>query len=446
MTKTDKAEYLQWYRDRVRLYVPPPDQSRWFDKVEENHQEIRNFLGGSSLCKTCETDDVDNDVGIHDPEIDKIFNDIQRLIPSYIYYYGFYPEDLRSTYMHDPFGRKIRWGKHITSWMSERKVSPESRKEVNKVIARLGEIYSKASSQKGKLYFYLITDPKAFVRIGHYGIDPTCFANGGLNEVHKFIIGQTRHSFVGLLSADPIDLDTYNSLEVSGNIMARFCGVADSTMRAFHCFNFYPRPPGESIINTVANGFSQVLGVNPIAVKRNCIKTKGVFYNPNSSYTFHDPKFSWNYPLIDMDTTGLEPYRLCFKCKKQARDNVYEQIELAHYCPECAVDAFNCELTGIKTIGNRYYIRHGGKDIRVCRTVYEERSKTCQITRKAYLESEMELTAEGSYLSKEYLQSPARIHKKCPNTKCGRWNLQEKLVCEACEEAFANKETSPLLV
>ena len=434
----DKNKFLEWYKVKG-AGAALENASKWFDKVEANHQPLRKFLGGVRTHKECdiEPDKEEQIEGVAPDRVLPIYEQIYRAIPNFFYAYNIPPQKFCSpfyTTIHST--RKTKWGKFITAWMDRNgPITENQQKLVDQALAELGQLHAEVKVNKIKLFLNLTTDPAAFVRLSSYGVDAGgCFGNGGLNDIHRFMIGQTPHSFVGLISRNKPILDEKTA--DTDNIVLRMWGVADPSMKAFHIFNTYPRTPTYvgSIMRCLSDGFSQVIGV-PVTMKANCIKTEGVFYNPQSHKVYHDPEFRWDYDRLVMDISGLEEYRRCFKCGHMGLD--LRQTDIYQVCTGCRARLGKpCAITGEITV-DRYEIMYKGKKSVVLRSIFEEQSATCKYTQNSYLKEDLELDSTGEYVSLDYAKASM---KKCKNPQCSRWNNRENKTCGSCRKAFEAKK------
>ena len=436
---TDKPTFVDWYRNTfpTAKFAQPWD---WFDKVEKNSQSLRSHLGGITFYKECQIDRGE-DEPVPPQEIIGLYTSLNQHIPLFLAEHAIILHHLTLPF-YNRGKQKIKWGKYIGRWMKETEQPEATVKAVKSIMSQLGEVWASYASSKVKMYIAISTDPIAFVQIGQLNVDArvSCFMMGGLNEVHKFIIGQTPNAFVGIVSNVPFKIDQ-NLKEMS--IVQRFWGVADPTFKAFHTFNAYPvTPPKIGAVNiALAETFAELTKSAPVRVVKNALSVQGAFYNPNSNISYHDPNFAWDYQQVKFDTDGLSHMQPCMKCGCVGTDYKIEQVELGFYCQECIhLYGWTCDLTGKLTLSKQQGIMHEGRVKHVSRLVFEEQCGLCKSTNLYYLKTDLGLDTAGESISVSYALN--RGMKQC--LSCERWNSGANKVCGTCRKSFKTNEEKVL--
>ncbi len=436
-TQVNKEKFLEWfevqhngsYFDNIRS---------WFNRTERNHKQLREFLGG--VTKTIKSDIVETNVAADFDEVEKPSCTIYTNIPKFFDNNGLsWPSMAKPVFILEGQKRPTKWTKAISQYMVKNKVSQDVQNIVNKQLSILGEVWSKYQSRKLTLYFTLTTHPKAFVSIGHYGnVDNrSCFKLAGVNEIHKFMIGQTKNSFVGLVSSKPIDFEEQYSF--GSDVLTRFWGIADPSFKAMYTFNNYPKTPKYegSVLKCILEGFSNVLGDAAELRENGKVRPYGVYFNDESDKAYHASDFVWpnEEPIkIQIDSDHLEVYRKCVKCHARAtKEKTVDQIEFGHYCQECIKRySWKCGLTGELTVTEPNQVWINDVVVNVGYYAYIKHCERCFLSNKLYLKTDLA----------PWLNSAGYVHPKtaiamgkvqCENCRKFR-NPNQNCVCEGLKK------------
>lgn len=437
--QSNKEEFLEYAKAIQRGFGASvlgigQDLEKWFDFVEESHQEIRAKLGGVQKQITVSIDppNIDNLI-----PIEKIQHDIFELsilCPKYFNEYGlnvshFRKPSIPTVSIIKKHGQKIRnisFGKHIKHYLFKNPTDTFTRNKINKIIINIGQILSEAKTKKAKLSLTITTDPKAFFRIGHYGVDHgSCYGNGAMNESHKYVLGYTKNTFIGVVHVGEPKIE---SLETS-EIFTRFWGYAEPPYNVWHTSNIYPRTPkdGANVLLAIREGFSNIIGTK-IKKTPSMFIPSLVYFNTESSLSYHDENIKLIEPQSkEMDdggtdsTTGIRWTRLCQKCRSKT-DNIKEQlcvrVDDSFVCPNCAKTAKECEISGELTFGS-YSGRSKdlSKVLTISLSVKNSLYVICSSSGWYVQKIDCYKLANGKFIHKTH----ASNHHKCENPKCDLW-------------------------
>lgn len=346
----------------------PCDIDKWHDKVEENHQDIRNWLGGVRKSIIIKLNAQQNQAS---EELARpIINSILNTIPDYLNCYGFDESVFLSPSIRQGTHNSIRVGKHIRSYAENYLRNDPSRdytlRDLDRKLAALRTIWAKAKTQPSTLEVTLTTSPRAFVLLGHYGPDAdSCFRNGSDKTADKFVMGQSKDSFVLVISK-------LNEGTSKFEQVARAFGFTSNNFKYISVCNFYYSDglsEGDSIeaIKTFVeqiNGESYKLLENKIdslpygdgealPLMEKYIRSVGrsVFLNKFAQWTFvpatiNDiPKQAY-FP----DINGIKIFE-CPHCQKMCTSNLdWTEVDGISICIRCASKALVCEITRTLTL------------------------------------------------------------------------------------------------
>jgi hypothetical protein len=418
MTSQNPQEFSNWYDSFIKQYgvLPDFDVKTWHNNVENNHKEIRERLGGIQKVVKCELKQSEHPV-VEDFLIYPSYLLLYRIIPDFF-------EQEKCTLSRlccpiDTLDHNIKWGKQILRYAKKISLSEEKLKEIEVILAKLGEIWATTKIATTTLYLVLDTSAEAFCRLGYYEKDDgSCFANNGLNSIHKFMLGQTHNSFVGFVTnngryTDPDD--------VSGYCLVRFWGFYDHKNDIWHTCNTYPKTPDKhgSILKCMERGFNSLLDIEEVVVTPDILEVDGVYQNVNSSRSYSNK----NLPetTININTDQLENYRKCLNCHVWSKDRgeIFQAVDNGHYCSACTARMRTCEFTKRKSVYSRYSCWFGNKQIHVSEPARKKYFALCEILNCRNHKSQMIKSDRGGYISKKALADSdiAADYKFCSNCK-----------------------------
>ena len=332
----DKIKELsKWYNSfntycTSKIYL----EDNYFNKCLENHKEINKILGNEIYERKIEIDSS-TDSSLIIPYIESSYAQLQCLISEYFYKYNLRIDSfLTPGYINPNNNKVISWGKHIHGYLKKNEYSEDFINQVNNVVSNFFQKLEGSKKNKITLYVYLITKPQAFCQIGIYGPDnSSCFRYNAINEVHKYIIGQTKNSFVGLISKVPINIDTY-FLEKK-EILCRFFGVLQNINdnNIFDVFNIYKNSLTEATVTEVLKETFSNIFKSEISIIKNRFMIKGIFQNKNENFSIIKKDSNFEGHFIEMDKDGLNNLTKCVHCYKC--DDKVKQLENTFYCMKC---------------------------------------------------------------------------------------------------------------
>lgn len=350
MIKSNHDEFWKWYRDFVRnkhrstIHI---DKS-WPGKVDDAHQELREVLGGVSRTEDIVLKNVQAVVPFQ--MHDALSYELLLLIPKYFHEYA-----VNRTYFKVPVRevepqKDVRHGKHIQHWMTKNQIDKETVQKVNNIVSKLGGIWSNYKTQNLVLKVKISTDPKDFALLGHRTVDPqSCFKHGGCNQVHKYILGASDHTFVCLVGCGPQFED-----QDSVDLLARTWGFASADLDMFSIYNYYAKQEINqgNILQAISGMFAKVLGVETPHCDPNVPKLLTVYQNKGFGQNYRksadvkipaERSFDSYYANARFDSP-------CYKCTIHfIRDDI-EVIEGKFVCSHCVQELPRCEYSGKRSI------------------------------------------------------------------------------------------------
>lgn len=173
----------------------------WYDAVQEAHKDVRNVIGGTVLEKTIITKEDTIPLDANDPWLAAVI----KHMPEYLKQYELTIADL--VLPHIKKFKNIATTKHMRTYAVKNLHDDvfsyiSSKTSAVNAIDTLATRFAANKIKNGKFIVRLRTDPMAFIMLGHYGHDTSCFANDGSNWMHKYKIGMKHHSYVMTIDND----------------------------------------------------------------------------------------------------------------------------------------------------------------------------------------------------------------------------------------------------
>lgn len=349
----------------------------WFSTVEEKHQKIRNFLGGVRKVIPIDLEAEK----IPSVDIEKIRPFYQKLLSEIPGYFLSYVVDLTQfRYTSYKFGnRTFKWGKHISTWMERNDTNPEKSKIVKNILCEIGEIWASAKIKTTTLYFNITTSPWAFTIIGRYNFDrDSCFANGGCNEGHKYVIGVHPNSYIVLISSEDGEERADNSA-----VLTRMWGMPNDDFTKFYTCNIYPKTPKDNgtVQECINQGFAKLLDVKKPFINKS-FKANGIYFNPESGKIFSKQQIDQGEISVFLDADKFWYLRKCMRCNNYPKSDggIVDEISV---CENCIKAAWKCEWTKKITFSAKH-------------RSYDRNGKIMSISSPPILSGEFILTNDGS--------------------------------------------------
>lgn len=211
----------------------------WFNAVELAHKDIRKYIGGESLEKELDIQACSLPLDRKNPWL---LSTLKR-IPAYLSEYNLSIDDilLPNIAKYKNISTTKHMKTHVQKYVSST-YDYYAKENAIYEIDTLATIYGQSKILGGKYSVLLKTDPMSFAKLGHYGHDSTCFANGGQNWHHKYKIALKYNSFVILIA-------------LNNSILARCWGFLDIKNDIWHTLNHYAYKISDATMQYVLSKF-----------------------------------------------------------------------------------------------------------------------------------------------------------------------------------------------
>ncbi len=333
----------------------------WFETAEKNHLSLRDKIGGIERERKVEVQDSEESLKLE--VVRPIVSELNREFDGFASsLYGYGGESLLKTPMYTEGSHNaIKVTKIITKIANSilnnpyaehaNSVKVRKLKQVNKITAKLGELWAKSKKTKATYFVTMSTAPISFLKLGMYGVDnDSCFKPGGGNENNKFTLGKTKDTFIIVIK------------DSNEKIVARCWGFASSDYTIWNISNLYfdPKVTEGSIIGILNKFFEDIMEI-PLYLTADKIRgSYGVYHNPYGRFSFapvkkipfqeiwFDINFQCSFCHVSRDDPPenqfyfVDQYICCEKCKK--KNNIKNWCEYSNkYTMSILVEGYDEE-------------------------------------------------------------------------------------------------------
>lgn len=342
-------EYNQWlhagfFQRNGGWY--PHDIAEWFNKVQDSHRDICNFLNADIICRSYNLDSLQKPIDTNVEPAKSIIDRILYIAPTFCQDYKFtrsvfeYP--VASIGNHDA----VKVSKMLTRYAKDYGIATEYIKELDKLLSSLGEIWAKSRTNQSSLNVTLSTTPKAFTLLGHYGPDNnSCFRQGSTSPYDKFIFGQSKNTFV-------VTVSKFDEKKKKDKNVARAFGWFDNNSFYIRNYYFVEGFQEGDFLAVCEKLFSELLKTPIQTYEGMCAFTNASF---NNWHFYQNNYGNWCFatkPTSSSLVLNLDEILLfkCPRCGRHLKNKTYwHDIDGVHMCQSCAEDANYCEISGLFT-------------------------------------------------------------------------------------------------
>lgn len=334
----------------------PFDLQRWWKECEKNHADVRNFLGGIRREAVYKLKSQQN--AINKKEAQPIIDGLLKLCPNYLVDYGYTDDIFLIPYIQQGTHQAFKTGKHFKTY-AEMRVSGDALKEIDNLLAKLGELWARARVSDTELEITLSTSPKSFMLMGHYGPDSdSCFRNGSDKTDDKFVVGQTKNTFTISISKARPGKKNIN--------VARCFGFFNDNFTIANLCNYYNSPgflegDGLEVIRLLLQELwkDQVEfheGKVNILYGKPYHRQLGIYHNPYGNWSFSKGKGSLIGTEQIVPNVHLIKTFICPHCENNQAGRVlqpgqgWSEVDDLYVCSRCVKSASVCEISGQKTL------------------------------------------------------------------------------------------------
>jgi hypothetical protein len=326
----------------------PPHLKGWYDAVEKNHEFIRKYIGGIRKEFHFNLKSQQNAVSTQDaaPFIDALL----ALVPTYLEAHVYTKDVFLKPTIPSGTHNVIKISKHFRSYAEALLRYDNDKviklKEIDKNLAKLGEVWAKSRTSNVDLEATISTSPRSFMLLGHYGPDQdSCFRQGSDKTRDKFVLAQSPNTFTISIAKKQDGKDKYNNV-------ARCFGWTDLYFKTAHTANYYlttgfPEGDGIEVLKRIFSSlWNDECEIHDVA-QAQYIPENTVFHNPYGRWTFTKGKDS---PVKSVDFRANLAFIKSFVCPR-CRENLggegrnWAVVDDLFLCPHCTEGANICELT-----------------------------------------------------------------------------------------------------
>jgi hypothetical protein len=328
----------------------PHNIKRWFDAVDKQHEGLRRLIGGVRKEGVLNLKSQQTPLNMRDAE--PVINRILQILPDYLASYSFTKEAFLYPTIQQGTHSGFRLTKHVKTYADMQAkngvINKATIKDLEGLLSSLGALWNKARTSDIELESTFSTSAKGFALLGHYGPDQdSCFRNGSDKTADKFVLGQSKDTFV-------ISISKFNTEKDKWTNVARCFGFTSPDYRVFNICNPYMTPgfmEGDAIEafrQTIQNIVGEECELHDDQI---IIYDRVVYHNPYGRWSFTKGKGSrlTEPQVLSADINLIKAFS-CPHCLGNARSDVgWEEIDNVYVCPSCVRRAQVCGLSGRKT-------------------------------------------------------------------------------------------------
>jgi hypothetical protein len=375
---SEKKKIVEFINRLEKKGYLPPNLQDWIDRVNDNHKELRQMIGGKAV--DLEIRVAKNQGPLDDAKAQEMYDRIvnlcrtaiprqedahiltqpgkdERLFQRLRAYGNIHSKDsLKYPTVNSSSHNVVKLSKQIANAGTNifGRNDKEKLNDLNKIISELGIEWSKKQVKEDvNLSITIDTSATIFPKLGHLGCDEvSCFKQGGSNEKNKYILGQSYNSFVVYI-------------EKNGVKVVRCWGFLSKDLRTFSVSNIYFKNDIQegTIIESLRILFADLLGCGEedIYHHENMIRVRGgVYKNAYGNWSFSlDKEIQWQELVTVFD--DIEAFK-CYRCLIAIPEELeWEYIDNILTCERCAKDSSLCCITGERTRNQTHFIMPDGK-------------------------------------------------------------------------------------
>lgn len=309
----------------------------WFDKVQNNHIEIREYLKNIQRISEVKTDEAQSPLS--NPEIKKIivkFSNLGIDVEKCLYHNNLKIDVLKFPYCNKSSHANQRVTKILSKFIDT--FVTIDKKDSYKILSDLGNLWNKNRNYELDCEVTLSTRAIDFLRLGKYEVDEdSCFCDERSCYFNKYSLGQTKNTFVLIFRK-------------SKEIIARAWGFFNKENEIFNVSNFYFRKDihEPTIISICKLFFADLMSVdyNDLFIYKGKVKVRsGIYHNKCGNYSFSIDDKIYIQDLM----TDADPYSrpdICNHCENNADSKSIWGIK-GLICSRCQRVYKKCQYSGL---------------------------------------------------------------------------------------------------
>lgn len=258
MSDEELKDFYEWYIDSPKAFLvkhksnfPFNSFSNWIRRIDLAHEDVRDFLGDKIVSVKSEIKEGQDPVDWSQfPDVKK---EIETNLSDFLERHGL---DVNEGFKYPTYALAQHKVTKLSKSITRHYQGTEQELTVQKLISKIGDIWSKHRSKKQDAYVTVSTTPKGFVLLGHYLPDKdSCFREGSDKTEHKYILSQTKDTVVVTIS----QLDEEKNKQRN---IARLFGFIDTETKSFFMTNCYCKKGTQEgdIISILQNSFEKISG------------------------------------------------------------------------------------------------------------------------------------------------------------------------------------------
>lgn len=304
------TDFQKWHLgfEPNRLY-PINIPNTWFDNSINIQKDAFEKLGGVSKEIQLAEESVEK---LSFERVGEFAYTLVRLIPRYFQEYSYAPHHFCCQYFIQN-NKSIKFSTHVSHWLNKNKnkIPNDISQKVMIILSKLGAIWDFENNQN-KYKLLLTSHPGIFAQLGHFGVDRgSCFSHGGINRVQKFVLAQSKNTFIGIAYKNNV-------------VACRFWGWFNDGLT--YITNAYSY--NGNIINKAREECGQFFSGTSNKTQGEFI-VEGVWQNRD--HVIYGEKQTTG--ILKTNFSGLESLRRCLHCGVEGYATEY--VDHQYYCKNC---------------------------------------------------------------------------------------------------------------
>ncbi len=332
-------DFKSWYEDFESKHSHSDlANEAWFDKVQEQHQAIRELIGGIRLGRKVNLQAAQD--AADEKACKPLFAQLENILPTIR---SNIPDENMNKLLMPTISlgshKALRTGKAINSWASNILHNDRNKaaklKQVNNIVAKLGQYWARSRTDNVEHDVLLTTSARAFALLGHYGPDgDSCFKQGSGNQHFKYNLAQCENSYVLLIK------------NAKSRNIARMWGFPSKKFDVFNICNVYFKEGVQegNMIETLKSFFGSILKTN--------IDEMRMFENKIDvgEEVYQNDYGNWSFTALDkIGHQVLNTDHLGFKCphcdEKYDNQEDWGEVDEEMVCENCVDKANICDIS-----------------------------------------------------------------------------------------------------
>lgn len=330
----ERAIFFNWFREFLRRNkgTYPQNMDMWLDRVDKNHEFIRNILKEEKVERPISISSAQ--APLDDDVVSEHESKLNEIIPDFFSKLKVEKDIIKLPSQPSGTHNTIKTAKFLSNEMHSLGFPSITRNKVVTYLAKVGEDWARKRTSSQRFNVTVSTTPIGFILLGHYGPDvDSCFRQNSRAPFDKYILGQSKDTFVMTISDE---LNQKNICRLVG-FLSNDGNVANFT----NCYLTEEMKEGDAIevmrviSETVFNIKKPIKEDEMIRYISNGREKPSFYMNPYGIWSFRSPDVT---PISSHYTLKLEDrfdMIKCPDCRTKIPMDQGEYLDDTLFCNNC---------------------------------------------------------------------------------------------------------------